>query len=421
LSNARLLSAIEQSVLLWRQIIWPERKAWLLGVLGAVFGIFSNIVNLLLREAHWRWLPLGLGLGAILGLARCWYRMRQALKDLPDGAARDAKIDAQVQCAPCAVFRFFFFSCVTLVFLTTTSVGELSTEVIAQRLGLIDTKLDRISRGVADVDSKLKQVKTETSSDPRKELANLGVLWTVDAFFNAIRQGDDRTVKLFLAGRMTTETADSQGRPLPVVLALNNTNAGEILGLLVGAGLDVNHSYEIAGALAPQHMTLLSRAIEKGSTPLAAALIKHHADLDAPMQTFGVMGLTRNTFPLAAAVYWKRLEIARLLLDAGANTGVGDYAAYREARALREKSNLDAESSARLDALMKRLSPAGTNAARIENELRLQEVEQKLNQVALAGLRAMPGSVERRKLDAEYDELQSERTKLRQDLDLAAK
>ena len=70
---------------------------------------------------------------------------------------------------------------------------------------------------------------------------------------------------------------------------------------------------------------------------------------------------------------------------------------------------------------MKRLSPAGTNAARIENELRLQEVEQKLNQVALAGLRAMPGSVERRKLDAEYGELQSERTKLRQDLDLAAK
>jgi hypothetical protein len=33
----------------------------------------------------------------------------------------------------------------------------------------------------------------------------------------------------------------------------------------------------------------------------------------------------------------------------------------------------------------------------------------------------MPGSVERRKLDAEYDKLQSERTKLRQDLNLAAK
>jgi hypothetical protein len=99
------------------------------------------------------------------------------------------------------------------------------------------------------------------------------------------------------------------------------------------------------------------------------------------------------------------LEIAQLLLDAG-RTPAGDYAAYREARA--ERVNLDAESSARLDALMKRLSPAGTNAARIENDAAGSRT--KLNQVALAGLRAMPGSVERRKHDAEYDELQSERT-----------
>ena len=419
MSNARLLT-LKQTISLWRQIIWPERKAWFLGVLGAMFGTFSNVVNLLLREVHWRWMPSAFVLGTILALVWCRYRMHQALQGIGDQAVRNAKIDAQVQCAPCAMFRFLFFSCVTFVFLMTTSVGELSTEAIAQRLGLIDAKLDSISRGVADVDSKLKQVKTETSSDPRKELANLGVLWSVDAFFNAIRQGDARTVKLFLAGAMTTESADSQGRPLPVVLALNNTNAAEILGLLVGAGLDVNHSYEVAGALAPQRMTLLSRAIEKGSTPVAAALIKHHADVDAPMQTFGVMGLTRSTFPLAAAIYWRRLEIAQLLLDAGANTEVGDYAAYREARALRDKANLDPESSSRLDGLMKRLSPRGTNAARIENELRLQEVEQKLNQVALAGLRAMPGGAERRKLDAEYDELQLERRKLRRDLNLAA-
>jgi hypothetical protein len=41
--------------------------------------------------------------------------------------------------------------------------------------------------------------------------------------------------------------------------------------------------------------------------------------------------------------------------------------------------------------------------------------------LALAGIRSAPGGVERRKLDAEYDQLQIERAKLRQDLNLAAK
>jgi hypothetical protein len=326
-----------------------------------------------------------------------------------------------VLCAPCVTFRLCLFSGVAFLILTTTSVGELSTEAIVHSLDRISAKLAAISTGVEDVDRQIALVKRETSADPRKELANLGVFWTVDAFFNAIRQGDERIVKLFLAGRMTTESPDSQGRPLPVVLALDNTNAPEMLGLLMDAGLDVNHSYEVAGALSRQRMTLLSRAIEKGATPLAEALIKHHADINAPIQSVGVMGLTRDTYPLAAAIHWQRLDIAELLLDAGADAGAGDYAAYREARALGERSNPDMESNRRLNTLMERLGPRGPNAARVGSELRLQEVEQSLNQVALAGLRAAPGSVERKRLDAEYDQLQVERAKLRRELNLAAR
>jgi hypothetical protein len=274
---------------------------------------------------------------------------------------------------------------------------------------------------VTHIESEMGNVKQETSTDPRKELANRGVLWTVDAFFEAVRSGNVDNVKLFLVGHMSTDAPDSQGRPLPVILALNATNAPAMLDLLVAAGLDVNHSYEVAGALHPQRMTLLSRAIEKDSLSLVDALIKHHVDVKSPIQTFGAMGLTRDTYPLESAIYWKRWDIAESLLNAGADPASGDYGAYREAQALRDKSSGDAELSGRLDVLITRLKPHGSAAARIGSQLRLQGIEQKLTQVALASMRTLPGSPERRKFDTEYDELQIERTKLRNALNAAAK
>ncbi len=400
---------------LLRQIIWPETKkwTWFTGVVGALAsGLFTNIAKLLLGVPL-VWVVVGFILGVAGGFAWCYLRARKFLNARDDDRPREARIPDAVDCWACGFFRFFSLCCVAFILATITHAGEASTEVIARSLASIGAKLETISKGVEDIEKKVAQAKPETSPNPRKELANRGVMWTVDAFFNAIRQGDGITVKLFLDGRMTTDAPDSQGRPLPVMLALNESNAPEMLNLLVGAGLDVNHSYDVAGALKQQRMTLLSRAIEKGATPLAQALVEHHANINAPIQTFGAMGLTRDTYPLAAAIYWKRWDIAQLLLDAGADIGAGDYAAYREAHSLREKSNLDSESKGRLDALVPRLEPRGSDAARMANELRLQEVEQRLNQVALQGLRAAPGSVERKRLDAEYDQLQIERIKLR--------
>ena len=45
-------------------------------------------------------------------------------------------------------------------------------------------------------------VKRETSSDPRKELANLGVMWESANFHNALVRRDEKTVSLFLQGGM---------------------------------------------------------------------------------------------------------------------------------------------------------------------------------------------------------------------------
>ena len=51
-------------------------------------------------------------------------------------------------------------------------------------------------------------VKRETSTDPRKELANLGVMWESSNFHNAIARGDEKTIGLFLQGGMPWDFND---------------------------------------------------------------------------------------------------------------------------------------------------------------------------------------------------------------------
>jgi len=51
-------------------------------------------------------------------------------------------------------------------------------------------------------------VKRETSTDPRKELANLGVMWESSNFHNAIARGDEKTISLFLQGGMPWDFND---------------------------------------------------------------------------------------------------------------------------------------------------------------------------------------------------------------------
>jgi hypothetical protein len=378
LANFWKLDALISDLPIWRRIISPEDKTdWVISVIGIVLGAFSEFVNVVQRIVPPRWLQLVCAIGMV-AVIPSYLQVRVAWQKFTEDRTKGANEKFAVECKWCSFFRFCLFTFFAVV------VSQIIT-------------------------------------DPREKLAKSGAQWTVDAFFEAIRRGDDKNVKLFLAGHMTTDVPDSQGRPLPVILSLNTTNAPAMLDLLVASGLDVNHTYEVAGALHPQRMTLLSRAIERSSEPLVEALIKHHVNVNSPIQTFGAMGLTRDTYSLAAAIYWKRLEIAQMLLDAGADPAAGDYAAYREALALRDKSTADVEISGRLDALIERLKPHGSAAARIDSSLRLQKIEQQLNQVALASLRVPPGSPERRKLDAEYDQLQMERTKLRNALNAVAK
>ena len=286
-------------------------------------------------------------------------------------------------------------------------------------VAVVHTEVAAVHNEVQSITKVLETTKKETSDDPRKELANLGVTWTADNFLEAVKTGDMRTLHLFVAGGMSPVQAVSQGRPLPVMLALNTSNPAEVVEALVAGSLDLNHTYEVAGGISPVKTTLLGRAIEKGNVDLVRALLKHHIDVNAALQTFGTMGLARNTYPLASAVSWQQFEIAELLLDKGADPGVGDFAAYREAQSLVPRIRVD-EARQKLQGLIPRLAPAGEAANRIESELRLRAVEAELNQVALESLRSPRGSSQRAESDRRYDQLQVERAALQQKLGITS-
>src|SRR5208283_485306 len=62
------------------------------------------------------------------------------------------------------------------------------------------------------------------SNDPRKELANIGVLWSDENFLEAISRGDARAVKLFLDGGFDPYIIVGGVQSLPIKLTINRTN-----------------------------------------------------------------------------------------------------------------------------------------------------------------------------------------------------
>jgi uncharacterized caspase-like protein len=203
----------------------------------------------------------------------------------------------------------------------------------------------------------------EVLTDPKEILAKRGILWSTETFYDAVRSGDLETSKLFLAGHMSTAVPDHQGRTLPIVVALNQSNPDKVVDLLARSGVDLNARYDVWAPQGNHKKTLLERAIERGNLAVVKALLAHKVRLNDPMETFGQMGLTIRMPPLAAAIYWEHLDIAAEMLNAGADPWSGNYEAYKRAQdAVRKKPAL----AAQVDALMPRIAPPGAERARLD-------------------------------------------------------
>lgn len=93
---------------------------------------------------------------------------------------------------------------------------ERSVSSIETRIVSVDDAVTNIDDSVAamtesaknidattqNIENKLDNIKQETSTDPRKELANMGMSWHYDHFLDALRNQDMRAIELYLQGGM---------------------------------------------------------------------------------------------------------------------------------------------------------------------------------------------------------------------------
>lgn len=130
--------------------------------------------------------------------------------------------------------------------------GFLASHVSAVRdfqdqLGVIDARTEELAKTTASIkkdtqaiNKKLDNVKKETSADPRKELANLGVTWSTGSFVEALVASDARVVRLFLQGGMSPTVLHNGASAVLYMLQVKLPDPVPMLKLMVDAGFDVN-------------------------------------------------------------------------------------------------------------------------------------------------------------------------------------
>lgn len=106
----------------------------------------------------------------------------------------------------------------------------------------LQLSIDRIGVQLAELTSVTRELKKETSEDPRKELSNMGIEWTSSAFHDAAVRADFKALDLFVAGGMplTTRKDGNPASPLFYAIARIEPNRIALLTYFLDRGLDVN-------------------------------------------------------------------------------------------------------------------------------------------------------------------------------------
>lgn len=123
--------------------------------------------------------------------------------------------------------------------------------VAQKQLGITEKILNeqvKANKTLERIDSKADNFKLENSNDPRKELANMGILWGPGPFGQAINDNDIKTVELFLKGgmRISDEDVLRATRPinplmLDILVKYNQLFKQPNCGRLFGFVLDRNN------------------------------------------------------------------------------------------------------------------------------------------------------------------------------------
>lgn len=124
----------------------------------------------------------------------------------------------------------------------------------------------------------LANAKQETSENPRKELANLGVPWSPERFLEAVTTGDLDTVRLFLAGGMAPDVPYQGCSVIWYAIARGMPRAREQMDLFVERHFDVNAERSCQPSASSQYSgTAMDAAITYGNDAVVEALLAHGA------------------------------------------------------------------------------------------------------------------------------------------------
>lgn len=113
--------------------------------------------------------------------------------------------------------------------------------VVRESVVAIERHTADISQNTREISDKLDNIQKETSTDPRKELVNLGISWSVESFVEAMMEGNLEKIALFLQGGMKPDMLHNGDSALLYALQPNLGNRpAAVLEAMVKAGFDLD-------------------------------------------------------------------------------------------------------------------------------------------------------------------------------------
>lgn len=115
-------------------------------------------------------------------------------------------------------------------------------EELQLNLGFIKEDVQEIVTKTAVIDKKASFLEQEISKDPRKELSNMGIVWSVDAYNEAIRMCQLDVITLFLDGGMLPgANLLQEKRGTLWLMRQKKPEKYEVFDLLLSRGLDIDY------------------------------------------------------------------------------------------------------------------------------------------------------------------------------------
>lgn len=122
---------------------------------------------------------------------------------------------------------------------------------IQEHLHIVATNTKEMKESLASVDVKMDNVKKETSTDPRKELANRGVEWSVNGYNNVLDLRDISSIKLFISSGIDLYATENDNEIPKILNIIAEQKYGykDIFELAIKNGLDINRKIPTVNAL----------------------------------------------------------------------------------------------------------------------------------------------------------------------------